>query len=361
LEALAVSQGFRAILSGEPDVGGRYSALSVFGLVPAALHGVEIGALLASASAMAADCRRPGRENPGLALGAFLAGTAAVGRDKLTVLTGPDLAVLGDWIEQLVAESLGKNGRGIVPIVGEAPDAANEFGSDRAAVLIDGFGSDSAELDAVAVTLAMRGVPLRRWRLESSADLGAEFFRWEVATAVAAIGLGVNPFDQPNVAEAKAATEAALAAGSVAPPTSADSAHVLSDLMSQVTPGDYLAVLAYLPPSDLVHTALADLRAALERRTGVPVTVGIGPRYLHSTGQLHKGGPNRGVFLVITADPDRDLLIGGQNTTFGELIAAQSVGDLATLRRHGRRTGHIHLAGLTRGLDELAAMMMTAN
>ncbi len=361
LADLAASQGFRAIVSGEPDVGGRYSALSVFGLVPAALHGVSIGPILAAAAAMAAECHLPGRENPGLVLGAFLAEAAAAGRDKLTILTGPDLSVLVDWIEQLVAESLGKNGRGIVPIVGEGLEAVADFGPDRSAVLIDGFGRDSSELDTAARLLGERGVPIRRWRVESPADLGAEFCRWEVATAVAAIRLGVNPFDQPNVAEAKAATEAALASDAVSPSPTTDSAHLLTDLVAEVAPGDYLAILAFLPPTEPVRSALSNLQTLLRRKTGAAVTVGIGPRYLHSTGQLHKGGPNRGVFLVITASPDRDLPIGGQDATFGQLIAGQAAGDMATLQRHGRRTAHVHLADLAEGLDGLAAMMSTAN
>jgi glucose-6-phosphate isomerase len=361
LANLAASQGFRAIVTGEPDVGGRYSALSVFGLVPAALHGVSVGPVIASAAAMAAACGASGPENPGIALGAFLVETAAAGRDKLTILTGPDLAVLGDWIEQLVAESLGKNGRGIVPIVGEGTDAIPDFGTDRSAVLIDGFGGDSAELSSAATVLADRGIPVCRLRVESAADLGAEFFRWEVATAVAAIELAVNPFDQPNVAEAKAATDAALASGGIALVPTADPEQVLAEVISLAAPGDYLAVLAFLPPTDPIHAALAQLRASLRRRSGVAVTVGIGPRYLHSTGQLHKGGPNRGVFLLITAEPDRDLPIDGQDRTFGQLIGGQAAGDLATLQRHGRRTGHIHLAGLTEGPGGLAAMMSTAN
>jgi glucose-6-phosphate isomerase len=380
LAELARSQGFRAIVEGPPDVGGRYSALSVFGLLPAALHGVDLAALRERATAMAEACRRVATENPGLQLGAALGEAALAGRDKLTILTPPRFAPLADWIEQLVAESTGKAGRGIVPVVGEPPGEAPAYGADRVFVVI-GLRGDGGGWEPLAAELEVLGHPVIRLELRDPFDVGAEFVRWEVAIAAVGILLGIDPFDQPNVQEAKDATRALLDAyradGAFAQPAPlvaepgiaayADAA-VLGDepvtvdgalaaLLETAGPGDYFALLVYLPADPGDVAALQRLRLAVRDRLGLATTLGIGPRFLHSTGQLHKGGPDSGIFLQLTADPRRDLPIPGWPESFGTLIAAQAAGDLAALQRRGRRVLRLHLADPESGLARLEAMM----
>ena len=381
LADLARSQGFRAIVEAPPDVGGRYSALSVFGLLPAALHGVQLEELLARAGSMADACRRPATENPGLQLGAVMAEAALAGRDKLTILTTPRLASLGDWIEQLVAESTGKAGRGIVPVVGEPPGEVEVYGADRQFVVIGLAGERDAALARHADDLAALGHPVQHLELADPFDIGAEFVRWEVATAVAGILLGIDPFDQPNVQEAKDATRAlldayrtngalALPAPMVAEPGLAayGDPTVLGDqpvtvdgalraLLDAASPGDYFALLAYLPADPGTVELLQRVRVLVRDRLGLATSVGIGPRFLHSTGQLHKGGPDSGIFLQLTADPHRDLPIPGWPESFGTLIAAQAAGDLAALQGRRRRVLRLHLADPEAGLARLEAMM----
>lgn len=381
LADLARSQGFRAIVEGPTDVGGRYSALSVFGLLPAALHGVDLGELLARAAAMADACRRPAPQNPGLQLGAKMGEAALAGRDKLTIITSPRLASLGDWIEQLVAESTGKAGRGIVPIVREPLGELSAYGEDRQFVVI-GLGDEMDEFVPLADELARGlGHPVSILELLDPLDIGAQFVLWEVATAAAGIVLGIDPFDQPNVQEAKDATKSLLdayrAQGALVQPVPlvaepgiaayADTA-VLGDepvtvdgalraLLETAAPSDYFALLAYVPADPGTVGQLQRLRALVRDRTGLATSLGIGPRFLHSTGQLHKGGPPSGIFLQLTADPRRDLPIPGWSESFAILIAAQAAGDLAALQGRGRRVLRLHLADLEAGLARLEAMM----
>ena len=381
LADLARSQGFRAIVEGPTDVGGRYSALSVFGLLPAALHGVDLNELLARAAAMGEACRRTAPENPGLQLGAALGEAALAGRDKLTVLTSSRLASLADWIEQLVAESTGKAGRGIIPVVGEPLGEPEAYAADRQFVVI-GLSDDSdPETVSLTADLERLGHPVQQLELSDPLDIGAEFVRWEVATAAAGMLLEIDPFDQPNVQGAKDATRALLdeyrahgafseLAPLVAEPGLAayGDSTVLGDqpvtidgavraLLETASPPDYFALLAYLPADPGTVEPLQRMRALLRDRAGLATSLGIGPRFLHSTGQLHKGGPPSGIFLQLTAEPRRDLPIPGWPESFGTLIAAQAAGDLAALQRRGRRVLRLHLADLEAGLARLEAMM----
>jgi transaldolase/glucose-6-phosphate isomerase len=381
LADLARSQGFRAIVDGQPDVGGRYSALSAFGLLPAALHGVDVEALLQRAAGMADACHRAAPDNPGLQLGAAMGEAARAGRDKLTILTSLRLASLADWIEQLVAESTGKAGRGIVPIVHEPLAEAATYGDDRQFVVISGPDEAHDDIARLASTLEGLGHPVTRLTLSDPLDIGAEFVRWEVATAAAGAILEIDPFDQPNVQEAKDATTALLEAyrrdGTLplpAPlvaepgiaayadpaalgddPVTVDGA--LSALVESAHAGDYFALLAYLPGDPGTVARLQAMRGMVGQRTGLATTLGIGPRFLHSTGQLHKGGPATGIFLQLTAGPRRDLPIPGWQESFGTLIAAQAAGDPASLQQRGRRVLRLHLADPEAGMTRLEAMM----
>lgn len=382
LAELARAQEFRAIVEGDPSVGGRFSALSVFGLIPAALRGADVEALLAEARSMAAACRRPPAENPGLQLGAAIGEAALAGRDKLTLLTTPRLASLGDWVEQLIAESTGKAGRGVVPIVGEPVTAAEQYGADRCFVIVSLADEPAGgALEELASALRGAGHPVHELTLTRPEAVGAEFVRWEVATAAIGIILGVDPFDQPNVAEAKAATEALLAvyrrdgalrtampivaepdlAASADPATLGFSpptvAAAVRALLEKLASGDYFALLAYLPPDPAVRQSLGHIRASVRDALGNATTAGIGPRYLHSTGQLHKGGPDSGVYLMLTAEPQRDLPIPGRAESFGTLIAAQAAGDLASLQTRGRRVLRLHAANAEAGLARVSQLV----
>ena len=333
LAARAQARGYRTVLS-PPEVGGRFSALSPFGLVPAALIGIDPRALLARARAAADQCRRPARDNAGARLGALMAEAALQGRDKLTLLLDDRLASVGLWVEQLVAESTGKHGRGILPVVGESPDDFSGAEADRVFVVRGLGAAPDAPLRRAAERLSGSAGPVDAGWLEDPMDLAGEFFRWEFATAVAGAILEVNPFDQPNVAESKANTSRVLQAGGVPEPTAPAAA--VHDWSADVRAGDYVAVMAYLPPSPDVDARLGTLRRALARRVGAAVTVGYGPRFLHSTGQLHKGGPPRGHFLQIVDGTSDDLPIPGAPYGFGHLIAAQADGDREALRARGR-------------------------
>ena len=383
LAELARAQEFRAIITAPPDVGGRYSALSVFGLVPAALHGVPVGALLARAERMAADCREgDAASNPGFCLGAFLGEAALAGRDKLTVLTGDRLAAFGDWAEQLVAESTGKAGTGIVPIVGEPLRDRDDYADDRCFVRIGMAGEHEPKLDRLTDDLESLGHPVMRVELADALDVGAEFMRWEVATAAAGIVLGIDPFDQPNVTESKDATSALLEAfrdrgalpqpmplvseprvSVTADPETLGDASVnvdgaVAQLLGLARPGiDYVAILAYVPKDPDIEGRLQAIRARIGAATGAATTLGFGPRFLHSTGQLHKGGPDTGVFLQLTAEPSKDLPIPGWDESFGTLIAAQALGDLASLQKRGRRALRIHVNDLDAGLGRLEGVV----
>ncbi len=329
LEALARKQGFRRVFLNPPDIGGRYSALSYFGLVPAALIGADLHALLDSAEEMACACAPcvPAADNPGLWLGALIGEAAKAGRDKLTFVLPDEVGSLGAWLEQLIAESTGKEGTGCVPVEGEPLSPPDVYGDDR---LFVSLGVET-ELEPSLV------IPF-----EGTAQLGAEFFRWEFATAVAGHVLGINPFDQPNVQEAKDATARLLAAE--APPRGPYDD--LASLLGQVRPRDYLAIQAYLPRTPDNVSRLQAARVRLRDRLRVATTVGFGPRFLHSTGQLHKGGPATGVFIQVVDEPGVDVPIPGAPYTFRRLLDAQSAGDLAALRSRGRRVARVRLSDL---------------
>jgi len=359
LEKEARARSFRAVVPGPPNVGGRYSALTPFGLVPAALLGVDLGKLIGRAQTMAERCRQPGEDNPGLFLGAALCELGLTGRDKITVLVDPPLASFGLWLEQLLAESLGKQGKGLIPVPESAPGAPAAYGDDRVFVYL-GMGNGMAETERALVALEAAGHPVLRLPLEDAFDVGGEFFRWEVATAVIAHGLGVNPFDEPNVSESKENTHAVLEAlekkGSLEPETPwarADGIELygppgvpppgermggehelvrhLETWLAARAAGGYLSIQAYLPPLPVLEDALGRAQLALRDRTRLAVTAGFGPRFLHSTGQLHKGGPPIGSFLQITADSPAELPIPDAPYTFEALIRAQAVGDARSL------------------------------
>ena len=301
LEAVANERGFRAVFAGEPAIGGRYSALSMFGMVPAALMGIDLERFLETAAAMVDACR--GEDgNPGLALGQQFGEGWREGRDKICIDESP--SGFGLWAEQLIAESTGKLGKGLVPAPGESPD-----GPDR-----------------------QRG----EVELTDAYDLGGEFYRWEFATAVAGHVLQINPFDQPDVQAAKDKTNEVLAAGEpdVEPQGSLD------ELLSQAREGDYVCIQAFIDPDRAAEVVPIYQRA---QETGCVVTHGLGPRYLHSTGQLHKGGPNTGLFVQIVDDVGEELAIPGQEFGFGRLIRSQAAGDLAALEAQGRRAIRIRL------------------
>jgi glucose-6-phosphate isomerase len=386
LADLARAQEFRAIVEAPPDVGGRYSALTVFGLLPAALVGVDVAGLLDRARSMADACRvTDAAENPGLALGAFMGEAALAGRDKLTILTSPRLAAFGDWAEQLIAESTGKAGLGIVPIVGEPMGDPGSYADDRAFVFLTLADDPHEELWGAAQSLKERDHPILHIGLSDALEVGAEFVRWEVATAIAGVVLGIDPFDQPNVQESKDATKELLEAyrangmlpqpmplvsepgiaASADPdalgdtPVTVDGA--VAQLLSTVRGGtDYLAILAYVPTDRDIEERLQHIRYRIGHATGAATTLGFGPRFLHSTGQLHKGGPDTGVFLQITAEPSKDLPIPGWEESFATLIAAQALGDLASLQKRGRRALRLHLVDLVAGLARVEALVDAA-
>ena len=366
LAHLAESRGYRKVFLNPPDIGGRFSALSLFGLVPGALIGAPVRELLAGAADMAEGCRQESYKNPGLDLGVFIGFNAAEGRDKLTVILPPSLRALGLWIEQLVAESTGKHGKGALPVVDEPLGRPDEYGTDRAFVAIstDKDAPDAARLAA----LEAAGHPILRLSTRV-AGLGAEFFRWEFATAVAGAVLGINPFDEPNVSEAKDKTKAILARGdfSGGTPVAAERgtsvfsssftaptpAAVVGEAIASLGPRDYVAFLSYLPNDPSVEAEVARIRETIRGAKRSASTYGVGPRYLHSTGQYHKGGPNTCVAFVITGDDETATPIPGAPFTFAQLKRAQAVGDYQTLEAHDRRTVRIHF---DRGVDPVTAL-----
>ena len=341
LGATARERGFRTVFENPPDIGGRYSALSYFGLVPAALIGAPLHALLDASEEMACASERTlaADQIPAALLGALVGEGALAGRDKLTLLLPDEVASFGSWVEQLIAESTGKQDRGVVPIVGEPLGDPDVYGDDRVFVAV-------GEHEGL-VALEGRGDPVLRWSLERREDLGGEFFQWELATAMAGHVLAINPFDQPNVQEAKDATKEILAAGAVEDPGFDD----LEATLKEIRPGDYVAIQAYLDRTSETEDALQRARVAIRDRFRVATTVGFGPRFLHSTGQLHKGGADNGVFLQVVDDGrDTDVPIPGQSYSFGTLIDAQALGDLRALRARGRRVARVRLETLTGGV-----------
>ena len=362
LEDLGHDEGFRAVFLNPPDIGGRYSVLSYFGLVPAGLMGLDPASLLDSANAMREACAAsvPGRDNPGAVLGATMAALALEGRDKLTLVTSPSIASFGLWAEQLIAESLGKEGKGIVPVAGEPVVDPEFYGADRLFVYLRLEGDDNRDADSTIAGLKSAGHPVVLLDLGDPGELGAEFFRWELATAIAGAIIGVHPFDQPDVQAAKDMTDGVLrgyrAEGTLA---AGDATTPVETLLSRSQPGDYLAVMAYLPQTAELDRAFDVLRRRVVERHGTATTLGYGPRFLHSTGQLHKGGPPSGIFLQITTDHVRDLEIPGEAYSFGVLADAQASGDLQALQAAVRRVAHVKLdAPSAQGVIELADALL---
>jgi len=367
LEALARKLRFRAVFLNNPNIGGRYSALSYFGLIPAALAGVDVERLLLNANKMAQSCHAsmPVSQNPAVQLGIILGEMARAGRDKATFILSPQLAAFGNWVEQLIAESTGKEQRGILPVVGEPLISPEYYGEDRLFISL-GLGRTS-----VAPTqwrsLEAAGHPTLRLTLNDIYDLGGQFFLWEMATAIAGQRLGINPFDQPNVEATKTLTREMVAVyketGSLPQLTPAfisnevevyglidgnDPVEALSHFLSQAQPNGYLALQAFLAPESTTTQALETLRLRLLQKSHLATTLGYGPRFLHSTGQLHKGDAGKGLFIQFTAENSQDLSIpdeAGGNTsslTFGTLLMAQALGDYQALRQAGRKVLRFH-------------------
>ena len=366
LAALADRRGYRRVFTNATDVGGRYSALTYFGLVPAALAGIDVKDLLDRAGRMAGACgpEVPPAQNPGVHLGAVMGELARRGRDKVTFIVSRSVATLGTWLEQLLAESTGKNGTGLLPVADEAVGGPDAYGSDRLFVEVRRRGETGGPVEDRIRALRSAMHPIVTVEMDDTLDLGQEFFRWEVATATAGAILGINAFDQPNVQEAKDITNRLLDTvrrdGRLPEPapTHTDGplalyaagaggslAGALAEFLRGRRPGDYIAILAYLTESPETERGLQAIRHRLRDATRLATTLGYGPRYLHSTGQYHKGGPPTGLFLLLTADHAHDAPVPAQPYTFGVFKRAQALGDLEALRGHGRRVIRIHLRG----------------
>jgi transaldolase/glucose-6-phosphate isomerase len=385
LQRVAEQDGFRHIFPGAPDIGGRYSALSNFGMVPAAIMGVDVGRLLDRTEEMVRACSScvPVEQNPGVVLGTVLGVLASQGRDKVTLIVAQEISDLGAWLEQLLAESTGKEGIGLIPVDGEVPGSPEMYGSDRVFVYLRLASNSDPTQDAAVARLERAGQPVVRISMADEYDLGQEFFRWEMATAVAGSILGIHPFDQPDVEASKAATRAFMTqyeeSGALPPETPIfeddgialfahpENATSLTESagfdrslvgyirahLSRLTEGDYFALLAYLEMNDRNNRALQAVRHSVRDRKRVATCLGFGPRFLHSTGQAYKGGPNTGVFLQITCSDLIDIPIPGRRYTFGAVKAAQARGDFQVLTERKRRALRVHVgtdveAGLTR-------------
>ncbi|MBN1193241.1 MAG: hypothetical protein JXA36_06100 [Coriobacteriia bacterium] len=380
LEKLRQRNLMRMTLTAPATVGGRYSALSMFGLAPAALVGIHLPTLTARAHAMEAACSAPAEENPAGLLAAWMVDSWQAGHDKLTLVTSERFRPLGLWVEQLVAESLGKDGKGIVPVIEHDLSTSAGYGDDRAVVVVR-FGDDD-ELATWSREVAAAH-PVFELTATDVFDLGAEFVRWEHAVALAGVLMGVNPFDELSVTEAKTATNTILTggtgdvpqalldfdgtwityAGAMAPPEvrPADLSSAIRGVLDSAAEGDYIAFLVYAPEDESRISPLRDACAATAKATGRATCLELGPRYLHSTGQLHKGGPNNGVFVLVTARDRIDIEIPGQHFTLASLHRAQAEGDLVTLARHGRRVVRLDLPSTApEVLAALAADLVTA-
>jgi len=344
LEKLAAEHQFWRIFTNPPDIGGRYSVLSYFGLVPAALMGIDVTRLLTRATVMAQACRTqpPLGQNPGADLGATMASLTQTGRNKITLITSPQITTFGLWAEQLLAESTGKEGTGLIPVANEPIVSPTAYGTDRLFVYLRLKGDQNTQLDRQIAGLARQGHPVLTLTLQDRYDLAGEFFRWEVATAVAGHLLGIHPFDQPNVQESKDNTARVLetiqSTGRLPKQTTSTAAQAAAQLKRQCRPGAYVAILAYTTPSSKMEQAIRSLRRALVFHHHVTTTAGYGPRYLHSTGQLHKGGPKSGLFLQLVDQMIPDLSIPGKPFTFRTLAQAQAAGDIQALQAHDQQT-----------------------
>lgn len=392
LRQAAESDQFRKIFLGDPSIGGRYSALSDFGLAPAAAMGIDVPTFLHRTNDMVAACGAevPASINPGVILGAILGAAYNHGRDKVTIIASPGIYDLGAWLEQLLAESTGKNGKGLIPVDRESLASPEAYGDDRLFIYLRLESDANASLDASVAALGDADQPVVRISVTDVYNLGQEFFRWEIATAVAGSIIGINPFDQPDVEASKVATKKLTEEyernGSLPAETPifegegvklfADERNA-KDLNSSVTDsslsgyvkahldrlqtGDYFALLAYLEMNDAHEAALQSARHAVRDRKRVATCLGFGPRFLHSTGQAYKGGPNTGVFLQITCDDAADLPVPGQKYTFGIVKAAQARGDFEVLAERGRRALRVHLgAEVSAGLAKLKAAIKAA-
>jgi transaldolase/glucose-6-phosphate isomerase len=382
LEQEATRDGFRKIFHGDPAIGGRFSVLSKFGLVPAAAIGVDVGRLLKNAESMRESCADmvPPSANPGVRLGAALGVLARdFHRDKITLVASPAITSLGAWLEQLIAESTGKQGKGLVPVDRETLGDPDSYGSDRVFVHLR-FG-DKDQSDAPLATLESRGHPVIRLRISDTYQIAQMFFVWEMAIAVAGAVIGINPFDQPDVEDAKQKTRALteqIERGDSPPRVRPDFVHdgvsVFADAairsgcndarsladclrlhLGRLGANDYFALLAYMQRNGEHEAALERLRLRVRDRKHVATCLGFGPRYLHSTGQAYKGGPNSGVFLTLTCDHAEDVPLENRELSFGAVEVAQAQGDFDVLNERGRRAMRVHLHDLSRGLSALAA------
>jgi transaldolase/glucose-6-phosphate isomerase len=368
LEQLSRELNFRSLFQAPPDVGGRYSALSVFGLLPAALIGLNIRELLDRAQKMAEMCAAPLSDsgNPGLFLGGALGELALAGRDKVTFLATPSMAGFPIWVEQLIAESTGKEGKGIIPVVDEPAGSPEVYGADRFFVYLRTRRKGDDELEARLLALKEAGHPVVLIEFRDALDLGREYFRWEVAVAAAGAILKVHPFDQPDVEWAKELArramegeekdngEEAVEQGTFSAADPEPLSHALGNWLATARAGDYVGLQAFLAPAPGTTAALQKLRLALRDRRRLATTFGYGPRFLHSTGQLHKGGPDSGLFLQLVDDPPEDLPVPETGYTFGALIRAQAMGDWQALRQRGRRVLRINLGrNVAEGLQRL--------
>jgi hypothetical protein len=353
LGKLASEHRFRKVFLNPSDIGGRFSALSYFGLVPAALIGADVARILmrASQAVESAKPEVPALENPGLWLGAIIAQASLAGIDKLSLIISPSVGSFGYWLEQLIAESTGKEGKGIVPIEGEPVSSPEHYETDRLFVYLR--LDDDGTYDQFVSSMESAGHPVVTLRLHTAYDLGREMFRWEFATAVAGAILKINPFDQPNVQEAKDFTtellrrrqsEEEIRMGNGLEINDPRLVSSLKDLTDQRKHGDYVAFNAFVHPSRESIEVLQTIRTVVRDKFKTATTLGFGPRFLHSTGQIHKGGPNKGIYIEITMVDRKDVEIPGKPYTFGELKSAQSLGDYEALKKRGRRIVHVHLS-----------------
>jgi len=393
VEQMARAEGFRRACSGVPSIGGRFSALSDFGMVPAAAMGIDVPRFLSRASEMVQACGEnvEASENPGVVLGAILGAAHNLGRNKLTILASPGIHDLAAWLEQLIAESTGKAGKAIIPVDGESPRPPSVYGDDRVFVYLRLETAPEAAQDAAVAALEQAGQPVVRINVQDIYSLGQEFFRWEMATAVAGAIIGINPFNQPDVEASKIATHkltgeyeqtgrlpqetpffeeggiklftdgknasALEAAGGGKPSLTA----YLKAHLARLNPGDYFALLAYIEMNAANEKSLQAIRHAVLDAKRVATCLGFGPRFLHSTGQAYKGGPNTGVFLQVTCDDATDLPVPGQKYTFGTVKAAQARGDFEVLVERERRALRVHLpADVKAGVARLQAAIRQA-
>jgi glucose-6-phosphate isomerase len=375
MQRVAERDGFRRIFFGVPEIGGRYSALSAFGMVPAAIMGLDVARFLHATDGMVQACgpNVPAADNPGVVLGTILGVLANNRRDKVTIVTSPGIGDLGAWLEQLLAESTGKVGKGLIPVDAEPLAASNAYGTDRLFAYLRLESAPDAIQDAAVDALERAGQPVVRIAVEEPYNIGEEFFRWEIATAVAGSLIGINPFNQPDVEASKIATrrltdeyertgmlpaeQPVLQADGIALFADEPNAAALRDAaagdesldgyiaahLNRLSDGDYLALLAYIEMNEAHTRSLTTMRKLVRNARHAATCVGFGPRFLHSTGQAYKGGPNSGIFLQTTCDDAVDLPVPGQKYTFGVVKAAQARGDFEVLAERGRRALRVHL------------------